>query len=298
MRLFGERKIVFGNGSRNQKSITRVPGMIRQTSSLFVMTTFALLSACSGDSPSVAAPSPSDAGTEAAADSGTDAAGDVGASSEAAAETAPATANDLGTVLDYTSQQPVAGMLVSEGDTLSATTDSTGRYTIAVPVGAPFSRVVTGPKYTRTWFAERSLAADFDQTASVPLLSLFQLGTGALPGYDATRGIVYILVQPTGSCASVEGGTITVNAPDDTKQAYFSGLLPSQTQKAFAKPGKPLNPVAVVYNVPPGAQLDLTVIHPTCTAVPFPAVVGDVTYTGHVTVEAGNANSVAFYFLK
>jgi hypothetical protein len=262
------------------------------------------MAACSSDS-STTNP-PADTGTISDTGSITDTGSvvdtgvaDTGTTADAseAGEAAAATANEQGTVAAYPGGAAVANATVTIG-ALTATSDSSGKYTLAVPIGTPFSHLVTADKYTKSYFAERIMTGDFAEIESIPLQATFDIGKGALAGYDATKAVVYVIVQPTGSCTDVSGGTLTVNAPSGTTTVYFSGYLPSTSQTSFQKPPKPLTPVAVVYNVPPGSKLDLSIAHPNCTMVPMPATVGNVTYTGNVPTEAGEANSSTFYFLK
>ncbi|MFI5297050.1 MAG: hypothetical protein ACHREM_03050 [Polyangiales bacterium] len=249
------------------------------------------VTACSSTSPANA-PADSGAPTDTGASPADGIATDTGA-----AETAPATAIDRGTLVQYASLKPIVGATITEGGQ-TATTDAQGMWSFTVPVNTPVSTVATAAGYTTTLIGERTLSADFTAFVEVPSVDLLHLAKDALTDYDATKGIVYVIVQATGACADVTGGTATLNGPAGAKLLYFSGGLPSKTVTAFVKPTKPLYPVAVAYDVPPHVQIDLTVAHPTCTLVPFPAPFGGSLVTGNVDVVAGDATSVAYYFLQ
>ena len=203
--------------------------------------------------------------------------------------------NDHGVVVDYSTAKPVAGVTLTDG-TQTHTTDATGSFAFAVPAGVPLSLVLTAPMYTKTYLPELSLTGDYDR-ANIPFpdLQLFHLAQQAFDGYDTSRGIVYIVVTAIGSCASVEGGSLTVVIPTDGKVGYFEKRFPTASRTTF-KANE--TPAAAVYNVPAGTQIRVTMTHPTCTMAPFPVTVGGVTYTGQVPVEAGDANSVANYYLQ
>jgi hypothetical protein len=204
---------------------------------------------------------------------------------------------DRGTVTDYGSGNPLKNITVSEIG-LTATTDPSGTFSLTVPKNTPLDLVVSGGEYTKTLIGQLSLSADFDrQEIPIPQLGLFHVAQAALDGYDTAKGIGYLLVEPTGSCKDVGGGTLKVNSPAGATAVYFKDKFPDAMQTSFASVVGHL-PVAAVYNVPPGAALDLTLTHATCKQKPFPATVAGVTYSGKVNVEGGDSNSVAFYFLE
>jgi hypothetical protein len=63
----------------------------------------------------------------------------------------------------------------------------------------------------------------------------------------------------------------------------------------------PPRPVAVVFNITPGAALSVQMDHPTCTAAPFPFTYGGRTYTGVVptmATEPGDYNSAMVLMLQ
>jgi hypothetical protein len=199
-------------------------------------------------------------------------------------------------VLDYIDRNPIKDITVTEGG-LTATTDATGAYSLDIPANTPVTLKLTGGKYAQTYIAEIMLGKDYDRKVPIPELGLFHVGQGSLDGYDRSRGIVYVVARATGSCTSVDGGTVTLKSPTDAKWSYFVDKLPAPTQTSF-KWLDDDTPVGAVYNVPAGQQIDIQIDHPTCKMIPFPATVNQVTYTGKVTVEAGDSNSVLIYWLQ
>ena len=79
---------------------------------------------------------------------------------------------------------------------------------------------------------------------------------------------------------------------------YFKGGFPSNTATSVTAGELPS---AVIYNLPPGAPVQLTITHPTCKQVAFPTPDTDapnIVYTGNVTTEAGNSAGVLRYYLE
>ena len=118
---------------------------------------------------------------------------------------------------------------------------------------------------------------------------------GLLPGRNADKGLVVVKVNPQPPCASEEGATLTIDPPGEAKLTYFNGSLP-QTSLTAVKAGSTFS--AAFYNVEVGVPLKITVTSPECGQVPFPIDVGDVTYTGALTAEPGNALSYVRLYIK
>jgi hypothetical protein len=219
------------------------------------------------------------------------------ATDTASVDAGPDNVVDHGTVIDYGSGNPVKNITVAEVG-VTGTTDASGMFALTVPKNKLLNLVLTGADYTKTIIGEQSFSTDFDRAEiPIPQLGLFHVAQASLDGYDTAKGIVYLLVEAIGTCKDVAGGTVTVKAPADAKAVYFKEKFPDAMQTSFVSTVGHL-PVAAIYNVPPGAALDVTITHPTCKQKPFPAVVAGTTYTGKVDVEAGDSNSVAFYFLE
>jgi hypothetical protein len=203
---------------------------------------------------------------------------------------------DHGVVIDYISGKPVSGITLSENGN-AATSDDTGSYSLEVPTDKPIELTLTGADNPKTYIAEVILGADYARKIPIPVLSLFRVGKNSFDGFDASKGLVYMVVRATGSCTDVSGGTITLKSPSDAKFEYFTDKLPDADRKEFKWVDNDV-PVAAVYNVPLGQQIDVQIDHPTCKQIPFPAKVGSATYTGRVTIEAGDVNSVLIYYLQ
>ena len=234
--------------------------------------------------------------TPASTTSDTGASKDTATTNDAADGGAGSTFKDHGVVLDYLSRKPLADITVSEGG-VTAKTDAAGAFSLDVPTGTPLELMLSGGTYTKTYIAEVILGQDYERKVPIPDLTLFHVGSNSFDGFDNTRGIVYVVARATGSCTSVDGGKITLKSPTDAKFEYFTDKLPDSARTEF-KWVDDDTPVAAVYNVPPGQQIDIQIDHPTCKQIAFPAKVGEVTYTGRVTVEAGDANSVSIFYLQ
>jgi len=102
-----------------------------------------------------------------------------------------------GLIVDYDTKHPLAGLTVTEGDA-TTTTDAHGLWSLSVVTGIPMYPVISGnPKYVKLNLPENIVTGDFDHgRVLLPTLTTFHLGTSALPGYDATRGIIYVTAAP------------------------------------------------------------------------------------------------------
>jgi hypothetical protein len=76
---------------------------------------------------------------------------------------------------------------------------------------------------------------------------------------------------------------------------YFKGGLPSKGATAVVAGQRP---AISIYNLTPGGDVSVTLTHPTCKQAPFPTTVGNATFTGKVTLEAGKANSALVMYLQ
>jgi hypothetical protein len=210
---------------------------------------------------------------------------DAGAASPA---TAPAgSAVEHGAVVDYMTFKPLAGLTVTD-DGVSATTDSNGHWSLVVPADALLQPTVTGPQYAPVLFPDAKAAgADVDYGTSVmPDSSSFQLEEVTLPGFDSTKALVHVVVVATGACASATGGTISVVTPPGASFKYFaSSGIPGGGVSSF-QDVQPNRPVAVVYNIDVGANLQVAIAHPSCKQVAYPATYNGKTYPGTVRAQA------------
>ncbi len=223
--------------------------------------------------------------------------GDSGPSSADAA----GTITETGVMVDYETLKPVAGLTVTDNG-VSTTTDAKGTYTLSVPSTATLlAPKVTGPKYTTLLFPGSKPAgssADYG-TNVIPDSATYTLEQDILQN-DTTKALVQIVVQATGACASATGGTLQVLDPPGASVSYFSTQnLPDAKTTSFQAVTSP-RPVAVVYDVPVGAQLTLAVTHPSCTLMGFPVTSGGKVLTGKVTTtgtEPGDVNAAIVLML-
>jgi hypothetical protein len=210
-------------------------------------------------------------------------------------------ATEHGIVLDYGTLKPQAGLTVTDNDA-STTTDEAGAFSLPVPAGSKLAPQVTGPGYSHLLFPESLPAAadvDFGQFV-MPSSSTFMLEQVGLSN-KMTQPLVQVVVVTAPTCASAVGGTINVVSPPGTSLAYFSpDSLPDGTVTSFAAVTPP-RAVAVVYNVQPGAALDIQITHPKCKQAAFPFTYQGRTYTGQVrtlATEPGDNNSAMVLMLE
>jgi len=120
----------------------------------------------------------------------------------------------------------------------------------------------------------------------IPDTSTFSLAKAVLPSFDEAKAIVWLVVVTRPSCASAEGGTVSVASPAGGAVAYFTTTaLPSSSVTTFqaVSPGRP---VAALYNLDPAGSLSVTIDHPTCKMAAYPAEYDGRTYTGAVRLDA------------
>jgi hypothetical protein len=245
-----------------------------------VLPVVALIGSCSSSS----APAPADTADASGSDGGT------GDDAAAPAVTEHGSIIDYGTLLSSGSTVPVAGLTVTDG-AQSTTTDAKGNWSLMVPAGASLSPSISGttkgdPYSTLFLPTATSAGGDVDRgTIVVADQSTFQLERLILSA-DSTKAIVHVAATATGSCASVAGGTISVTAPAGASVVYFNAKgLPSSTATSFPQLPFP-GPVAVIYDVDPGADVTFQVSHPTCTPSPAPVTNGGASFTGQVVTKA------------
>jgi hypothetical protein len=227
------------------------------------------------------------------------------------ADAATAIASEHGTIIDYqvllTSGRvsPVEGLTVTDGDQ-STTTDVQGNWSLTVPLGATLSPSVAGTSkgdpYSTLFLPTATPAGtDVDRgTVVVADQSTFTLEQQLLSS-DSSQAIVHVGALTASSCPSVAGGTINVTSPAGAKVMYFDAQgYPSTSQTSFAALSLP-NPVAVLYDVAPGADIELQVSHPTCTASALPFTSGGASFDGQVqsmAAEPGDYVSVVLIQLQ
>jgi hypothetical protein len=190
--------------------------------------------------------------------------GSKGATGEMPDLAPPSTAivGQHGQVVDYFSLMPLSGFTVTDG-TNTTTTDADGKWVLPAPMDVDLAPTVTGPSYSMLQLAmAKAVSTDVDLGfITIPSTDTFTTELNIL-GADTTKALVQVIIIPTGSCTSVAGGTLTVTSPANAAVAYFStAALPLATQFYDTKQHRPS---AVVYNIDPGATLEVTMNHPTC----------------------------------
>ena len=220
---------------------------------------------------------------------------EAGTPSEAAAPTGLATQTGRAMVVQLAT--PLAGATVSAAGK-QATTAEDGTYTLSVPRGTPFTLRFTAPEHYQLIEQEYLVTKDpYARGDSLVLAKqTAQLLSAFLDGYDKTRGLIAIRVVKKTGCASETGAVVAIEAPGDAKPLvkYTVNGLPGSGTSIVA--GE--NNGALIYNVPTGAPLKVTVTHPTCAPLPFPVEFEGATYTsGSATPEPGESLSFVRIFL-
>lgn len=231
--------------------------------------------------------------------------GDAGASADTSPDVPVGNVVEHGTIVDYFTLKPVAGLTVSDNG-VTTTTDANGVWSLTAPKSSTLQLTVTGPKYTKLLFPDEVASGD-DANSSIVVMadsSSYNLEQNSLTGFDAAKALVQLVLVTIGtSCTSVVGGTLKVVAPAGVSVTYFDGTtgIPQDALTTFQNV-KPNRPVAVMYNIPVGADLTVQVGHPTCKQVPFPAT-GEhgITLTGKVrtvAAEPGDGNSALVVLMQ
>jgi hypothetical protein len=235
------------------------------------------------------------------------AAGDDGGNGEAIAGP---TVTEHGTVLDYGTYLSsgqlvgVSGMTVTDNG-LSTTTDAQGVWSLTVPAGT-LSPVVTGTSkgdpYSNLLLPVVTATGGDMQWGNqiTPDVSTFALEQTILSN-DKSKALVHIVVEASGSCASVAGGTITLTSPPGAKVMYFSPKGPPSAMQASFAALDGERPVADIYDIDPGGTLAFQVVHPTCKQAEFPATFHGGSFTGQAPLkptEPGDYNSAIVVWLE
>ncbi|MBX3209028.1 MAG: hypothetical protein KF764_28605 [Labilithrix sp.] len=179
----------------------------------------------------------------------------------------------------------------------TATTNAAGDYELLVPRNTPYRMTVAKEGFYKLLEQEWIVKKETLERGSTNLLltATANLLAGLLPGRDPAKGLVVVKVTPLPPCTSEEGATLAIDPPGDAKVAYFSGSLPD-SQQSSVKAGAAFS--AAFYNVAVGVPLKVVVSSSECAQVAFPVDVGDVTYTGVLEAEPGDALSYFRVYMK
>lgn len=228
------------------------------------------------------------------------------------------TYTQTGTIIDFDNQQGVFDAIVTAtytGGTSSATTDSTGAYTLKVPQNAPYVMSVAagadaGKAYVGLNEQEWKLSGDTVRGKT----SFVSAGTQGLlesilsPSPDISLAVLSVQVIATGACASATGATISVpglavDGGTGPILIYFGGTPSLPDSNATSVTDK-LLPSAIIYDLPTAATYNTVTVTPPagCTVKAFPVTdptLPTVNYTGNVTLtQASDAVSFMRIFLE
>jgi hypothetical protein len=208
--------------------------------------------------------------------------------------------SEHGTLYDYGSLLggqfvPVHSLTITDG-TQTATSDADGKFALVEPTGVALNATISGSSSGDTYpklFLPEVIFNGPDGDRGDAILaddSTFSLERTLLTP-DASMALVQLLVLPTGSCKSAEGGRVVVDSPAGVKVRYMDSIgYPRATQTAIASFPQLWRAAAVLYNVDPAATLTVHVTHPTCKQIPFPATYKSTTFTGKVVMQPLSAN--------
>jgi hypothetical protein len=198
-----------------------------------------------------------------------------------------------GRVVDYFNLTPLAGFTVTDGANTTMT-DADGQFVLPAPMGTSLAPIVTGPSYSTLQLATAHAADTEVDLGPITIPSSATYGTElSIIAADTTKALVQVVIIPTGACTSVAGGTLSVTKPAGASVAYFSPSgFPLATQFYDVMSDRPS---AVVFNLEPGAELEVQMSHPTCTLAPKGTAYKGTVYDGVATTlpaEPGDHNAV------
>jgi hypothetical protein len=228
-----------------------------------------------------------------------------------AQEASAGTVTQSGKVVVLSANDPVVGATVkTSAGGGPVTTDAKGMYSLEVEANKPFSMQIEAPNFYSLLEQQTQASAPFnlgktsllsEATASFLLLTL--------RGYDSSMGVLSVAVERKATCADEAGATLAYtvdgNPPSGSSLYYFMGGAPNVSARA-AESGA--FPHAVLFNLPPGKPITVTVSHPTCKPSAFPVTKdlsadglgsGNVTYVSPtLTTSAGKNTSFLRVFLE
>jgi hypothetical protein len=186
---------------------------------------------------------------------------------------------------------PIAGLTVTDGPN-TTTTDASGNWTL--PTTGPLAPVVSGDMFSTLQLPQAVAGSVEVDEEAIPIPSSSTLGLEQqIVNADSSQAMVQVTVLQQPTCPSIAGGTLTVDSPAGASVAYFTAQkLPNGT--GFIDGTTEHRPVAVVYNLTPGAELEITLNIPGCTQAPPNTKFGHATLTGTVATQAlepGDHNS-------
>lgn len=125
--------------------------------------------------------------------------GDAGASADTSPDVPVGNVVEHGTIVDYFTLKPVAGLTVSDNG-VSTTTDANGVWSLTAPKSSTLQLTVTGPKYTKLLFPDEVASGD-DANSSIVVMadsSSYNLEQNSLTGFDPAKALVQRSVSRDG----------------------------------------------------------------------------------------------------
>lgn len=204
-----------------------------------------------------------------------------------------------GVVVDYFQRTPLVGFTVTDGAN-SVTTDASGAFLLPAPMDVVLAPQISGPGYSSLYLPEAMAGGTDVDRGFIPIPSTMTFGLEqSLIKADSTMAVVQIIVEKMPTCASIAGGTVTVQSPAGAQVAYFNPQgLPTATAFMDVTGNRP---AAVVYDVPPGEVPVITITHPSCTQMPASATIAGQIFDGKVITKAaepGDFNSALVFALQ
>lgn len=237
---------------------------------------------------------------------------DAGTDSPTTTDAPPGATTQTGKIIDLSTKSAIADAKITTG-TFTATTDAKGNYSVQVDPTQPFNMHVEKTGYY-TLIEQSTLVKTSFNLGNTSFLSenTANLLTQTLPGFDPTLAAVSTDIEIRGGCTDETGATFdfTVDGqppPANAHLVYFSSDFPAPSNTAAESN---TFPHGIIYNLPGGKPVTVTVKHPKCTMLPFPvdkdvsqdpraSGVGTVTYvSATLTPVAGKATGFLRLFLQ
>jgi hypothetical protein len=182
--------------------------------------------------------------------------------------------------------QGLAGATIAAGSQTTVS-DSNGAWSLEVATGELFALDFSAPMYVHATNAEQSLSGN-SPSNTFPLVddSTAQLLLQSFTRFQKGLGAIAVVVTGESTCPSTTGATFAASPGTGGADGggpivlYFSGNnLPSPKATSTVNGA---SPAAVIYNLPTGVDINVTVKHPRCKQDPFPILLGPGTFTGKV----------------
>jgi hypothetical protein len=228
-------------------------------------------------------------------------AGDADASDASGDQSPDGMVKISGTVVKFsTPGMGLAGATIAASGATTVS-DSNGEWALEVPTGQLFALDFSAPMYVHATNAEQSLSGNSPGN-TFPLVddATAQLLLQSFARFQKQLGAIAVIITGEATCPNTTGATFqaTPSAPGGGLDGgegpivlYFSAENLPAPKATSAINGT--SPAAVIYNVPTGVDIEVTVKHPGCKQDPFPIVVGPGTYTGKLKTSPAETSSTS-----